>query len=258
MIHNGSPDYRTALITGASSGMGRALALALAREGTRVYVAARRRAELDALVDEIARDGGSAEALPLDVSDADHTHEVVSQLDARDPLDLVVANAGVGGATPAKRATWPQVKRILDVNVLGAIATLMAALPGMVARDRGHLVGMASLAGWRGLPKFNAYCASKAALLTFLESTRVDLRAANVAVTAVCPGFVKTEMTAHFKKPPPFFVNLDDAVKEIRRSLARKDAVCAFPKPSAAAMRAVSNLPDSVYDFLVTRARVPY
>jgi short-subunit dehydrogenase len=252
-----SRQYATALITGASSGIGRALALTLAHEGTKVFAAARRRNELESLVDEITRAGGRAEALVLDVADADATYDAVSKLDAREPLELVVANAGVGKSTPAKRAPWSDVRQVLSVNVMGAVATLMGALPGMVARNRGHLVGIASLAGFRGLPKFNAYSSSKAALITFLESTRIDLHKTEIAVTTVCPGFVRTDFTANIKSSTRQ-VELPDAVRIIRNALRGRAAVCTFPRGAAAAMTAVSLLPDSVYDFLVTRAKVPY
>jgi short-subunit dehydrogenase len=251
-------DYRTALITGASSGIGRGLALALAAEGTHVYVAARRKTQLDSLVDEITRAGGRAEAITLDVSDADHTHDVVAKLDARDPLDLVIANAGIGDPTPAKKAPWEKVKQVLDVNLMGAVATLYGAMPGMVARNHGHLVGVASLAGFRGLPKFNAYSSSKAALITFLESTRVDLHKTDVYVTTVCPGWVRTEMTAKMKSAP-FMIDLDEALRTILHALHKRDPMCAFPMGASLALRTiVSNLPDSMYEFLVTRAKVPY
>jgi short-subunit dehydrogenase len=252
----GDPQYRTALVTGASSGIGRALALTLAAEGTRVYVAARRRPLLDTLVTEIERAGGNAEAMELDVARADETHERVAALDTRDPLDLVVANAGIAGATPTKRAPWHDVKQILDVNVLGAIATLHGALPGMLKRDRGHLVGIASLAGYRGLPKFNAYSASKAALIAFLESTRLDLHKTSIAVTTVCPGFVRTERTAGVRSK--LMVELDDAIRTIRGALRKQAAFCSFPTGTAAAVASLSFLPVSVYDFLLTRRKLPY
>jgi len=248
-------NYRKALVTGASSGIGRGLALALGRAGTFVYAAARRKPELDSLVAEIARAGGRAEALVLDVSDPEEAHDVVRALDARDPLDLVVANAGVGGKTPSTRPAYHDVQHIFDVNLSGAIATLYGALPGMVDRNHGHLVGVASLAGMRGLPKYSAYSASKAALITFLESTRLDLLKTGVAVTAVCPGYVRTEMTAKSGERP-FMIDVDQAVKTILHSLARKDAVCAFPRPTATVMRSAALLPSSVYEFVFTRSKM--
>jgi short-subunit dehydrogenase len=252
-----SPRWRTALITGASSGIGRALALELARAGTRVYVAARRQAQLDALVAEIAQEGGHAEALALDVACTDETHEAVRTLDARDPLDLVVANAGIGGQTPSTRTGYEEVRRILDVNLHGAVATLYGALPGMVARDRGHLAAVSSLAGLRGLPRFSAYCTAKAGLNTFLESLRVDLHKTGVAVTTICPGYVRTEMTAEIENTP-FLVEADDAAHIIVEALRKKQALCAFPQPTAAAMRSVAKLPSALYEFLVTHVKLPY
>ena len=117
---------KVALVTGASSGLGRGLALALAHEGVKVYAAARRKHELH----QLAADGaGHIEPMILDVGDADATYDAVKKLDDRDPLDLVIANAGIGGVTSGKRLEWPLVKRILEVNLLGAAATLSGALP---------------------------------------------------------------------------------------------------------------------------------
>jgi short-subunit dehydrogenase len=247
--------YRNALITGASSGLGRGLALALGRRGVHIVAAARRRPELDTLAAEIARAGGSAEALVLDCADGDATHAAVRALDERLPLDLVIANAGWGHATPARGIDWPTVKKILDLNVQGAAATLCGALPGMVARDRGHLVGVASLAGFRGLPKSAGYSASKSALITFLESLRVDLHGTPIAVTTICPGYVKTELTANRPYKMPFLMELDDAVDVMMRGIDRREAVCAFPPPLYSAVRALPFLPNGLYDFLAARSR---
>jgi short-subunit dehydrogenase len=249
-------NYRNALITGASSGLGRGLALALAARGVHVVAAARRKAALDALVGSILHAGGSAEAIVLDCADGDATHAAVRALDERLQLDLVIANAGWGHATPARGIDWPTVKAILDLNVQGAAATLCGALPGMVARGRGHLVGVASLAGFRGLPRSAAYSASKSALATFLESLRVDLRDTPVSVTTICPGYVKTELTADRPYTMPFLMELDDAVAAMVRGIERRDAVCAFPLPLYSTMRALRFLPDSLYDFIAARSKM--
>lgn len=249
--------YKTALVTGASSGIGRGLALALARRGTRVHLAARRLDRLEALAREIQQSGGSAEPLELDVADAGATEQTVRALDEREALDLVIANAGTGTPTPTTRAPFSDVKHVLDVNLTGAVATLYGALPGMLARNRGHLVGIASLAGFRGLPKFNAYSASKAALISFLESMRVDLHKTELAVTTICPGFVETEMTEKMGKSK-LVLGCDEAVAIILGAIDRREAVCAFPRGMAAAMRSVALLPESVYEFLITRAKLPY
>ena len=155
--------YRTALITGASSGLGRGLALWFAERGVEVYAAARRTAELDRLREAGRRLPGSITPVTLDVGDADATRTEIIELDRRcGGLDLVVANAGTSGVTDARNIDWHRTEKIIDVNVTGAAATLCAALPGMVARDRGHIVGVSSMARYRGMPQHAAYSASKA------------------------------------------------------------------------------------------------
>jgi len=248
--------YRNALVTGASSGLGRGLASALARRGIHVVAAARRKPELDSLVAEIQRGGGSAEVLVLDCAQADEAHDTIRALDERLQLDLVVANAGWGHTTPARKIDWSTVKKILDLNVQGAAATLCGALPGMVARNRGHLVGVASLAGFRGLPKTAAYSASKSALIAFLASLRVDLHGTGVAVTSICPGYVKTDLTKDRPYKLPFLMELDDAIEAMVRGIERREAVCAFPLPLYSAVRALPFLPDPVYDFLASRSKL--
>jgi short-subunit dehydrogenase len=248
---------RNALVTGASSGIGRGLALALGRRGAHVVVAARRRERLDELVREIAAAGGSGEALELDVSDGDATYEAVRAIDARLPLDFIVANAGIGGVTPGKKLDWKRVKAILDTNLVGAAATIAGAAPGMIARGDGRVVAVASVAGFRGLPRFGAYSASKAGLITLCESLRIDLHGTGVSVTTVCPGYVQTDLLTPGKSHP-FVVSVDDAVATIMKAADARDAVCTFPAPLVAGMRAAQLLPRSLYEFVATRSKVKY
>jgi short-subunit dehydrogenase len=249
MSHSQDTRWENALVTGASSGIGRAVAKAIAARGTRVFVAARRVEMLESLVAEIAAAGGRAEALAMDVADADAHHDAVRALDARAPLDLVVANAGVSGTSSGASIDWRVVRRCLDVNLTGAAATICGALPGMVARNRGHVSAVSSLAGWRGLPGSAAYSASKAGIIAFLESLRVDLEGTGVAVTAICPGFVKTEMTAKMKNLP-FLMDAERAAEIIVGSLVTRDWMCAFPTPTALGMRALTWVPSSLYHAL--------
>jgi short-subunit dehydrogenase len=248
---------RNALVTGASSGIGRGLALALGRRGAHVVVVARRRERLDELVAEIAAAGGTAEAQTLDVADADATHALVREADARRPLDFIVANAGIGGITPGKKLDWPRVKAILETNLVGAAATIAGAVPGMIARRDGRIVAVASVAGFRGLPRFGAYSASKAGLITLCESLRIDLHGTGVSVTTVCPGYVQTELLTPGKSHP-FVVSVDEAVDTILRAADARDALCTFPAPIVAGMRAAQLLPRSLYEFVATRAKVKY
>jgi short-subunit dehydrogenase len=248
---------RHALVTGASSGIGRGLALALGKRGAHVVVAARRRDRLEELVAEIVAVGGRAEALELDVSDGDATYEAVRAVDERLPLDFVVANAGIGGVTPGKKLDWARVKSILETNLVGAAATMAGALPGMVERGGGRVVAVASVAGFRGLPRFGAYSASKAGLITLCESLRIDLHGTGVSLTTVCPGYVQTELLTPGKSHP-FVVSVDQAVDTILKAADARDAVCTFPTPIVVGMRAAQLMPRSLYEFVATRSKPKY
>src|SRR5688500_18087799 len=159
--------YQNALITGASSGLGRGLAIWFAKKGVTVYAAARRAAELEKLRDECTQLSGKIIPMSLDVSNGDATFDRVQKLDDEcGGLALVVANAGVAGEPYGKRIDWPTIKRMIDVNVAGAAATLTGPLSAMVKRGKGQLVGVSSLAAFNGLPRMASYCASKAYLAT--------------------------------------------------------------------------------------------
>jgi len=239
---------RTAFITGASSGIGAALARRMASQGVRVALAARRESELRALADEIEAAGGRADVYPLDVSDPAATVETLQRVDdERDGLDLVVANAGIGTAQWAGQLRWEDCAGVLAVNVAGATATLTALLPRMVKRKRGHLVGISSIAGQRGMPKLAAYSASKAYLSTFLESLRIDLARTGVHVTDIRPGYVHTEMTTD-NRSMPFAVSAEDAAARIWKAIAGRRTVLTFPLPMAGASRVLSVLPNAVFD----------
>lgn len=242
-----SQPSKTALITGASSGIGAALARLLAAEGTEVVLAARREDALREHVEAIVAAGGKARMEVLDVADAERTEARIRELDEALALDLVVANAGVGGSRWSGKLQWEHCKPIIDVNVSGMVATLTGALPGMVARGHGHLVGISSVAQYRGLPSSAAYCASKAFVSTFLESLRIDLHGTGVAVTDVRPGFVETPMTKGMKSLP-FLVEVDDAAKTIARAIRRKSGVLVFPPAMAALGKMLTVMPKLVYE----------
>ncbi len=188
---------KAVFITGASSGIGRALALEYARRGSAVAVTARREAELAELAKEIQAAGGRAVPYVLDVRDEAATKDVLSRADHEiGPLDMVVANAGVAAGGLAQNMAWPDVERVLDINTKGAICTILCALPVFLSHGHGHLVAVSSLAGRVGLPRSSVYSASKAAVSTFLQSLRVDLRSTRVSVTDIQAGFVNTPMGA--------------------------------------------------------------
>ncbi|HVH97933.1 MAG TPA: SDR family NAD(P)-dependent oxidoreductase [Enhygromyxa sp.] len=244
--------YRSALITGASSGIGAALAKHLAAKGTHVVLAARREDALRELADAIATAGGKATIEVLDVSDPERTEARIRELDEARAFDLVIANAGIGGSKWSGKLSWADCKPIIDVNVCGAVATLTGALPGMVARGLGHLVGISSVAQYRGLPKSAAYCASKAFLSVFLEGLRVDLHGTGVSVTDVRPGFVETPLTEG-KQSMPFLVDVEYAANTIAKALERKRKVLVFPPQMAAVGHLLEWIPDAIYEPVVRR-----
>ena len=249
--------FQSVFITGASSGLGRGLALHYAREGATVHAAARRQAELESLSHDAAGAGAPGRIVPvvLDVADEEALVAALAAAEAAagGALDLVIANAGISDPTSARKMDWRKVKRVLDVNVSAAAVTIAAALPAMVARGRGTVVGVSSLAGFRGFPANAAYCASKAALHVFMESIRVDLRGTGVRALTIYPGFVKTEMTAKNRFPMPFLMELDDAVKRMADGIARGEPAISFPLPARALVRLISAIPRSVYEPVAAR-----
>jgi NADP-dependent 3-hydroxy acid dehydrogenase YdfG len=240
------------LVTGGSSGIGRALALEYARGGASLALCARRVPELEAVGEEVRALGGRALCIPVDVCETEAITEAVRRAD-RDlgGLEMVIANAGRGDLCHASRLRWADVDSALNVNVRGAMATLAAAIPIFLAHQRGHLVGVTSLAGRRGLPMSAVYCASKAALSVFLESLRIDLARAGVRVTDVQPGFVHTSLTDDPAHPMPFRWPADRAARHIARRLERAPATIAFPWPLALATRIARLIPAPIYDRLI-------
>jgi len=223
-------EFRNAFVTGASSGIGAELARELARRGVRVVLTARRAELLEAVAEEIRAAGGRAEVQVLDVTDTPALRAAIADWDQRfDGLDLVIANAGVGRAVHGRLLTWEQVEPVLQVNVVAAIATLMAGLELMRPRRRGTLCGISSLAGRGGMPESGAYSASKAALATFLETLAIDLAGTGIQIVDVQPGFVESEMTAGQEFPMPFKWDTGRAVRRIVDDLERDRAICAFP-----------------------------
>lgn len=245
---------RTVLITGASSGIGRALALEYARRGANVMASARREAELASLCAEIAAAGGKSSFAVCDVTDPQAAAEVVRKAE-RDmgSLDMVISNAGVGGTTHSSRLDVGKVSHMIDVNVRGAIAPLVAAIPIMLAQKHGQLVGVSSLAGRRALPTAAVYNATKAALSVFLEGLRMDLAPAGIEVSDVQPGFVATEMTAKNRFPMPFLWTAEKAARFVADRLERGPRIVAFPLPLDLLTRFAKHLPYALHTWITRR-----
>ena len=242
------------LITGASSGIGAALARAYARPGAFLALAGRDRRRLEAVAGA-CRDGGArVTAEIVDVTDRAAMARWVGGTDDGQPLDLVIANAGISAGTGGQGEDEEQTHALFAVNVGGVLNTVLPVIPRMRARKHGQIAVMSSVAGLRGLPGAPAYSASKAAVKAYGEALRGWLAADGVRVSVICPGFVETPMTAGNSYPMPFLLPADRAAARIRRGLARDKARIAFPLPMYWAMWLMGALPPSITDPLLRKA----
>ena len=245
---------KVVMITGASSGIGRGLALELASRGAKLGLLARRADLLDGIVQEVDALGAKALALPASVEDAEAVRAAADRLRAEfGQIDVLIANAGIGTTTDAAELEASEVARIFNVNVIGAASSVAAVVPEMVKRGRGQIVAISSLAAYRGLPKSAAYCASKAAVSAFFESLRLDLQPRGIDVTIIHPGFIKTPLTAGRDAKMPFLMELNDAVKKIVGAIENRKTSYAFPWQLASIVRAGMIMPNSMYDWISRR-----
>jgi short-subunit dehydrogenase len=242
-----------AIITGASSGIGEALARELARRGWDIALLARRADLLEALVKELP---AKSIALPCDVTDATAVKVAVRQGEEQlnGPFDLAIANAGVGVPSHASKFILADAELMTKVNVIGMFNLFDAVIPSMIERRPGRFAGIASIAGLRGLPTTSVYSATKAAMQAFLEASRVELRQYGVGVTTVNPGFVVTAMTEKNRFKMPFLMNVDDAARVIANGLEGGKRVVEFPRRMSLLMRFARLIPDAIWD----RATAPY
>lgn len=244
------------LITGASSGLGREMARQLGARGWRVAVTGRREEDLRETARQAEAAGGECLSLVGSVAEADTVKRHYAAIRERwGGLDWAILNAGVGDSVHARRFDAGVYHRVFATNVGGAINWLEAVLPGMIEAGSGTIAGISSLAAWRGLPGAGAYSASKAALSTLLESTRVDLRGTGVDVVIVCPGFIKNRGGADERGGRPFLMETEDGVRAILAGIDRKQRLVHFPWPLSLTMRhVVRNLPARAYDWLIGKA----
>lgn len=246
---------RSVVLTGASSGLGEELAIQLAARGDRLALLARRRSELERVADRARASAASAghtaevSVFAVDVTEREAVRRILTEIEsANNGIDLLILNAGISENLYPERFDDRVAARIFEVNATSAFWAIGAVLPGMVRRARGHIVGVSSIAGYRGLPGASAYSASKAALSTMLESLRVDLFDKGVHVTTVSPGFIRTPLTAKNRHPMPWLVEPDRAAALILRGVDRHRREVRFPWPLTTLMRLLRVMPDWLYD----------
>ncbi len=245
---------RVALITGAAGGIGRELARLFAGEGARVAALDRSADGLAALESELKSAGGRCAAAVADVTDAAAVRDAVGRLEAQlGPTDLLIAGAGVGRETSAVDFDAEAFAETVRVNLIGVANSIAVVLPGMRERRRGHLAALSSLASYRGLPRMAAYCASKAGVNALMDALRVELRTWGIVCTTICPGWVRTPMTAALDVPGLRMLSAEDAARRIRTALHRRRAFYAFPPGDVWPVRLLRYLPRSAADWLAHR-----
>ena len=234
------------VITGASSGIGEALARHYAGRGAQLGLISRRSVPTTA----------NSVSYPVDVTDESAMARVATDFIERFGVpDLVIANAGIStGTSGADGSDVAKLRKVLEVNVAGLAATLAAFAPAMREAGRGTLVGVASVAGFRGLAGNGAYCASKSAAITWMESLRAELYGSGVSVVCICPGYIDTPMTRvnHFRMP--FLITADDAARRIARAIEAKRRLAVIPWQMALVSVLLRVMPGWLFDRLASRA----
>lgn len=244
---------QTIVLTGASGGIGTALAREFARPGYRLALIARDPARLEALAKDVRKSGAEAEAAALDVRDRAKLHAYLADLDARHPVDLVIVNAGVSaGLGPGRSREGDQeADRQMDINYRGAVHTVSGVVEQMRLRGKGQIVLISSLAGMRALPDMPSYSATKAALIAYGHSLRGWLRPFGVDVTIICPGFITSPMSARHRGAKPLEMPADRAAGKMRRAIESRKAFYAFPFLLAVGIRLQNLLPARISDLFM-------
>lgn len=253
-------DPKTILITGASSGIGEALAAAYATHGVYLALCGRDAERLDEIRQRCRNKGAMLDARVIDVTDAAAIADWITEIEAERPLDLVVANAGVSAGTGGGRERAAQARNVLAINVDGVMNTVLPAFEAMLARTpvradgkRGQVAIMSSLAAFRGIPGAPTYCASKAAVRIYGEAMRGELHHSGIEVNVICPGYIRSRMTARNKFPMPMLMDADRAARKIKRALRRNKARIAFPLTMYWLARLIAGLPIALTDPLLRK-----
>jgi NAD(P)-dependent dehydrogenase (short-subunit alcohol dehydrogenase family) len=243
---------RVVLITGAGSGIGRRFAQLFANEGAIVAAVDLSPEPLRSLVAELA--GTRAAWATADVTDSVALAKAFEELQLRlGQVDMLIACAGIGRETSALDYRAEDVAAHIRVNLIGVSNSIAAVLPEMLARGRGHVVALSSLASYRGLPRLIGYSASKAGVNALMEGLRLELRGTGITFTTMCPGYIRTPMTAPLENSP-YLMELDYAVPRMMRAIRCKEPHCAFPSQTVWQLRLLRALPARLGDWLADRA----
>ncbi|WP_410199166.1 SDR family NAD(P)-dependent oxidoreductase [Burkholderia cenocepacia] len=246
---------RNVVVTGASAGLGRALALAYAQSGAVLGIVGRNEAQLELTAADCRARGAIVIVGIVDVRDAEPVRAWLHRFDDQYPIDLLVANAGVA-STLSSASDWEDLDRtteVVDTNFYGAMHTILPVVERMRARKHGRIAAVSSLAALRGMAISPAYCASKSAIKAYADSVRPLLKRDGVGISVILPGFVKTSMSDVFPGDKPFMWTADQAAAYIRRKLDVGRAEIAFPGLLALGMRLLTLLPVTLADAILDK-----
>jgi short-subunit dehydrogenase len=241
------------LLTGAAHGIGRATALALAARGTPLGLIDRDGVGLAAVAQDLKERGATVADATADVTDREGLRRAVASIEAAiGPIEVLVACAGIGTLTLVPNLDTSTLRETLEVNLVGVAQSIEAVLPGMIARGGGHIVGVASVAGYRGFPWMISYSASKAALIAYLEALRPGLRRRGVTVTTVCPGFVRTQLSTSVPYQRPVkMIEPEEAARHLVRAVEKRPRNCVFPWDTRIGLAVLKYMPDGLFDRLM-------
>jgi short-subunit dehydrogenase len=241
------------LITGAAHGIGHATARALARRGTPIGLIDRDATALAEFAESLKSQGATVACAAVDVTDRHALIRAVADIAATlGTIDVLVACAGVGSLTQVPQLETITLRQTLDVNLVGVAHSIEAVLPSMILLGKGHIVGVASVAGYRGFPWMISYSASKAALIAYLEALRPGLRRRGVTVTTVCPGFVRTKMSADIPyRQPVKMIEPEEAARHLLRAIDRRPRNLVFPWDMRIGLAILKYMPDWFFDRLM-------
>ncbi len=244
---------KTVLLTGAAHGIGRATAEALASRGTPVGLIDRDAHALGELAHTLKEQGATVAHAAVDVTDRPALLKAIAEIaSVMGPIDVLVACAGVGTLTQVPELETETLRQTFEVNLVGVAHSIEAVLPTMISRGHGHILGVASLAGYRGFPWMISYSASKAALIAYLEALRPGLRRRGVTVTTVCPGFVRTQMSCDIPYQYPVkMLEPQDAARHLIRAIDRRPRNCVFPWDMRISVAILKYMPDWFFDRLM-------
>jgi short-subunit dehydrogenase len=248
--------YKNIIITGASQGIGRALAFEYASRGANLALLSRNESAIESIADDITSLGGQAYFHKCDVSDITQVKDSVEYSKRMlDTIDLAILNAGVGNPEWMGQFKSDAFKKVFEANVFGIAHFLEFLIPIMKEQGYGTIAGVSSLADVRGYGGSSSYCASKAAASNLLESARVELKKYNIDVLTIKPGFVRTSMTAKNEFYMPFLMDPEKAARIIRKGIEKKKSIIQFPFGTVMLTRLVKYLPNLIFDPLMRKVR---